>query len=1155
MQGELKSWRRFSLSSAATIILLCLATTAIQSVHAAALTVTNTNDSGAGSLRQAIADAVDGDTIQFSPTLNGQTIGLTSAELAINKNITITGPGADRLAVQRSQNTGIPQFRIFHILPGHVVLIAGLTISGGGLPGTDRGGGVRNDQSALTLNNCHVFSCRVGSYGTGGTGGGIYNDNGTLEINDSSIGGNFADAFCGGIYNTAGGTLKIRDSVVSGNGVTVQFSNPPQFVGSVGGIFNAGTAEVTNCTISQNTGGQQGGGISNQGSLTLANSTINGHNVLSSGGGIANSGQLIVSNSTISSNGANFKGFGHGGGISTGGGAATVTISNTTFSGNYAPTSYGEGGGIYVAGGTVDLENTILKAVPSGGANIFRNAGAVVSHGYNLSSDDGGGFLTAPGDQINTEPLLGPLQNNGGPTRTHVLSADSPAINAGNPNFTPPPLYDQRGPGHDRVVNGRIDIGSFEVLGRNLVVTTYADSGPGSLRAALAAAEDGDSIQFITGAALTTSELVIDDSITLSGPGPNQLSVGRSSANGTPEFRIFRVTPGHVVTIEYLTISRGRAEVGAGVLADHAALTINGCIFDSNVAREKGGGLYNDGDASTPVLVVDSTFRTNQATGGASGGIGGAIYNTGALEMKSGFLDRNKAGAASGIANDGMMSVSDSNITQNVQVLPLMIDGSAFRGQGCACGAEILNSSFLTISNSTVSSNGGGIDNQAGATLEIRKSTVSNEGGIHNAGATLRLENSILNASAGSSNISNPAGMVISEGYNLCSDDCRGFLTAAGDQINTDPMLGPLTYNGGPWKTHTLLLGSPAIDAGNPSFTPPPDFDQRGPGYPRVLNGRINIGSIENQPSAPTPTPTPPPPTPTATATPSASPSPTPITGPTPSASPTGTPAPSPAQALNISTRLRVETGSNIAIGGFIVTGTGYKKVVIRGIGPSLSFVGLSDLLADPTLELRNDGYGFVVRNDNWQDDSFQAAQLVSLGLAPQHPNEAAIVANLLPGNYTALLADKNQTSGIALVEVYDADANTTSRFGNISTRGFVRTGDDVMIAGFILGGSNETLNVVVRGLGPGLVQWGLTNLLADPTLELRDRNGALLAANDNWQDDPVSAAELTARGMVPPRPEESGIFASLPPGAFTAILAGKNGGIGLGLVEVYNVH
>jgi hypothetical protein len=110
------------------------------------------------------------------------------------------------------------------------------------------------------------------------------------------------------------------------------------------------------------------------------------------------------------------------------------------------------------------------------------------------------------------------------------------------------------------------------------------------------------------------------------------------------------------------------------------------------------------------------------------------------------------------------------------------------------------------------------------------------------------------------------------------------------------------------------------------------------------------------------------------------------------------------------------------------------------------------------------------------------------------------------------------------------------------------------MIAGFILGGSNETLNVVVRGVGPGLVQWGLTNLLADPTLELRDRNGALLAANDNWPDDPVSAAELTARGMVPPRPEESGIFASLPPGAFTAILAGKNGGIGLGLVEVYNV-
>ena len=295
--------------------------------------------------------------------------------------------------------------------------------------------------------------------------------------------------------------------------------------------------------------------------------------------------------------------------------------------------------------------------------------------------------------------------------------------------------------------------------------------------------------------------------------------------------------------------------------------------------------------------------------------------------------------------------------------------------------------------------------------------------------------------------------------------------------------------------------------------------------------------------SSPTPTPTP---TPSPSPTPTATPTSTPIIDPTPT--------PVPSQPLNISTRLRVDTGDRIAIGGFIINGTGPKKVAIRGIGPSLANFGLSDVLADPTLELRDNAGALVAQNDNWQDNSFQAAQLIELGLAPQHPNESGIVATLQPGAYTALLAGKNQTSGLALVEVYDADATSGSQLANISTRGFVRTGNDVMIGGFILGNSGGSAHVVVRGIGPSLGQFGLNNVLADPTLELRDSNGAILVANDNWQDDLVSAAQLTARGLAPSRSEESGIFASLPAGAFTAILAGKNGGIGLGLVEVYNV-
>jgi hypothetical protein len=302
----------------------------------------------------------------------------------------------------------------------------------------------------------------------------------------------------------------------------------------------------------------------------------------------------------------------------------------------------------------------------------------------------------------------------------------------------------------------------------------------------------------------------------------------------------------------------------------------------------------------------------------------------------------------------------------------------------------------------------------------------------------------------------------------------------------------------------------------------------------------------------PTPTPTVGPsatPTPTLTASPSATPTPTPAS--------TVAPIPTPARALNISTRLRVETGDRVMIGGFIITGSGPKRVAVRGIGPSLANFGISGTLADPVLELRDSSGVLLVQNDNWQNNATdQGAQLVSLGLAPQDPNESGIVALLPSGaSYTAILSGKNGGTGVGLVEIYDTDEGADSQLANISTRGFVQTGNNVMIGGFILEDSPGGTSVVVRGIGPSLSQSGVSNVLADPTIELRDSNGMLLIANDNWQDDSVSAAQLTARGLAPQDPLESGIFASLPGGAFTAILVGKNGGSGIGLVEIYNVH
>ena len=307
-----------------------------------------------------------------------------------------------------------------------------------------------------------------------------------------------------------------------------------------------------------------------------------------------------------------------------------------------------------------------------------------------------------------------------------------------------------------------------------------------------------------------------------------------------------------------------------------------------------------------------------------------------------------------------------------------------------------------------------------------------------------------------------------------------------------------------------------------------------------------------------TPSPTPlvtvtPTPTPTISATPTPLPTatPTPASTPTPTATPT--PTLPPAQALNISTRLRVDTGNNVLIGGFIVAGSAPKSVAVRGIGPSLMQFGITDVLADPTLELRNSTGALLMQNDNWQDDPSQAAQLSVLGLGLQNPSESGLVASLSPASYTAILAGKNGGTGVGLVEIYDTNQASNSRLANISTRGFVLLGNNIMIGGFILGGGDNT-HVVIRGLGPSLGQFGLSPVLANPTLVLHDGNGAVLVSNDNWQEDPASASQLIALGLAPPEPAESGIYASLPPGAFTAVLAGKNSGTGIGLVEIYNV-
>jgi hypothetical protein len=249
---------------------------------------------------------------------------------------------------------------------------------------------------------------------------------------------------------------------------------------------------------------------------------------------------------------------------------------------------------------------------------------------------------------------------------------------------------------------------------------------------------------------------------------------------------------------------------------------------------------------------------------------------------------------------------------------------------------------------------------------------------------------------------------------------------------------------------------------------------------------------------------------------------------------------------------MRVQTGDNAGIAGFIITGTAPKQVLLRGIGPSLAAFGITDALANPTLDLRRPDGTRIRANDNWRDDPVQAAAIEATGIPPQNNLEAAIIETLDPGNYTVILRGMGMTTGVGLVEVYDLNQGVNSKLANLSTRAFVSTSDSIVIAGFVLGGNNNG-RIVARAIGPSLTAFGVPNALADPTLELRDSNGALLASNNDWQDNPAQAAELTAASLAPTNNLESGLAITLPPGAYTALLAGLNNGTGVGVVEVYD--
>jgi hypothetical protein len=720
---------------------------------------------------------------------------------------------------------------------GGTVSIANSSLDGNG---TSTFASAIDNSGNVTITDTTINNSGAGS--DGNVGYTIYNRGGLLSITRGSVSNNHNNG--GTIIN--GGGLTIADSVIS--------DNSPRSGSSGAAIINSGSLSVTGSTVSDNVNfNSPGGGIYNGGGASITDSTVSGNTALQ-GGGINNAGGLTVVNSTISNNNAPF-----GGGDRGGGGifnSGTVNLTNSTVSGNNVGTS--RGGGIQQSGsGVARLRNSIVAGnTGKSGPDIF---GTVASDGHNVVGvSDGSTGLTngANGDAVGTaaspvDPMLAPLGNYGGPTRTQILLCGSPALDRGDNNGAP--ATDQRGV--PRPAGAAVDIGAVEM---QKVQVNSQDSGPGSLRQLIQDASDGAFIDLgpcsATTVVLTSGELLIDKNLTLNGPGADLLNVQRSAAQGTPEFRIFEIAAGKTVSLFGMTISNGKASnfndgiyYGGGIYNAGGTVSVLNSVVSGN-SIFFGGGIFN---IHGTMSITNCAVSGNESLAGG-GGNGGGIYNLGTMSIKNSTVSNNFSSAfAGGIANYGTMTVISSTVNGN----------SASRGDG----GGILNSDIATtmsVTDSTISGNSDdGIFNNNDGTMNVTNCTISgNSGyGIRNFGGVVKVGNNII---AGNSGLSNPdlLGQFFDLGHNLvgkamidcCINGVNGDI-AGTVSAPVDAKLLPLGDYGGPTRTQPPRPSSPAIDAGDDTVMNPPLgllTDQRG--FSRRVGAHVDIGAVELDPSADT---------------------------------------------------------------------------------------------------------------------------------------------------------------------------------------------------------------------------------------------------------------------------------------------------------------
>ena len=724
-----------------------------------------------------------------------------------------------------------------------------------------------------------------------------------------------------------------------------------------------------------------------------------------------------------------------------------------------------------------------------------------------------------------------------------------------------------------RIVAAPILLVAFPALAVTFTVTNTENAGPGSLRQALSdaqtAAGDNTIVFSLPGLTepvirLTTDALFPPNNITILNDRPGDVPV--TIKTETPSFfsywcfyilenrrvllsgLIITGPPGGIrnqggfLTLRNCTLTGNDNSFGGALHNIGGEATLNHCLVTGNHATQ-GGGLYNDTggkmslqsctisnntaehgggiqNSAGELVLIDCTVSANATTSPFGGSRGGAGINNnlGVLVLSScTFRDnQNTPYGAGAIFTSGPMTANNCVFINNRGEI-----GGAIQDYGSSAARRSSLSNCTFSGNSAVSSMG--LPNSGGAiyanyqyiasglrTMSVNNCTFSDNSGdaisVAGQNTTVEVANSVFRRGGGGRNLAeSPGASLTSLGHNLSDDAASGdggtgpggLLDAPGDIRNTDPLLASLADNGGPTQTHALLPGSAAIDSGDNTTARP--RDQRG--YTR--NGTGDIGAYEFGGTVPV------------------------------------------ARLANISTRVRCLTDDRILIAGFIITGTQGKKVLLRAIGPSLTGTTHLD---NPTLELNNSSGQVLAFNDNWGDAS-NRQEIIESTIPPTHDLESAILVTLTPGAYTAVVRGANNSTGIALAEIYDLDPSVDSRLGNISTRGFVQTGDDVMIAGFIVAGPDSQA-VVIRAIGPSLP---VPEPLANPELELYDVNGNLITYSYDWRVE--QEGEVLATGIAPSNDLECAIVATLPPGNYTAIVRGSEDTTGVAVAEVYGVN